>query len=95
MRSHKHTILWFLFMDIQLNGDDLGITSKDLLDRFDYIFCLQRASNMLRELFLSGHLKRKLEIFPSGGKRYHYFLTSKGYKKGEYIYEKENNTTSH
>jgi hypothetical protein len=81
-------------MDIQLNGDDLGLTSVDLQDRFDYIFSLQRASSLLRELFTSGYLKRKLEIFPTGGKRYRYFLTSKGYKKANYIVDKENNTTS-
>lgn len=95
MITHKNNILLILLLDYLENGEDLGITSTDLQDRFDYSFGLSRASTLLKELFGSGLLRRKLEKFPSGGKRYRYFLTSDGFKKADYIYEKYYKPTLH
>ena len=68
------------------NGEDFGVTSVDIQWKFEYSFNLSRASNLLRQLYGIRFLKRKLESFPSGGKRYVYFLTKKGLKRAEYIF---------
>lgn len=87
MMTRKNRTLLMLYLDYLENGEDCGVTSKDLQWKFDYDFNLSRASNLLQQLHSLGYLTRKIERFPSGGKRYNYFLSEKGFKKAFYLFD--------
>jgi hypothetical protein len=84
--SHRKELLIMLVANYLLNGEDMGVTSYEAQEYLECNFGISRASNILRQMYANRLLKRKLEVFPSGGRRYRYYLASDGKKKGCYFY---------
>jgi len=84
--SRRKELLIMLVANYLLNGEDLGVTSYEAREYFGYNFGISRASNILRQMYANRLLKRKLEVRPSGGRRYRYYLASDGKKKACYFY---------
>ena len=86
--SHRKELLIMLVANYLLNGEDIGVTSYEAQEYLGYNFGISRASNILRQMYANRLLKRTLEVFSSGGRRYRYYLASDGKKKGCYLYMK-------
>jgi len=85
--SHRKELLIMLIGNLILYGEDFGITSYEAREWLECDFEISRASNILRQMHGNRLLKRKLEVFPSGGRRYRYYLTSEGEQKAYYYYK--------
>jgi len=69
---------------MELNGEDLGITSKELAEYLEYEIGITACSNILRRLEQRSRLSKKKEKFTNLW-RYRYFLTQKAKDQCNYL----------